>query len=72
MNTIKVLLSRFQQSLGTFTILLIEASFEMGLFRHLSGYVFGVCDFEKTKSMRLIFVSKCLKFNVDLKTSAKN
>ena len=28
--------------LSTFTTLLVEASSEMGLFRHLSDYVFGV------------------------------
>ena len=39
---IKVLWCRFQQCLGTFTILLVEASSETGLFRHLSDYVFGV------------------------------
>ena len=42
MNMIKVLWCRFQQCLGTFTILLVEASSETGLFRHLSDYVFGV------------------------------
>ena len=41
-NMIKVLWCRFQQCLGTFTILLVEASSETGLFRHLSDYVFGV------------------------------
>ena len=42
MNMIKVLWWIFQQCLGTFTILLVEASSETGLFRHLSDYVFGV------------------------------
>ena len=31
---------------------------EMGLFRHLSDYVFGVRNFENTKSMRVIFLFK--------------
>ena len=41
--------------LSTFTTLLVEASSEMGLFRHLSDYVFGVRNFDNTKSMRVIF-----------------
>ena len=72
MNKIKVLRCRFQQCLCTFKLLLVEASCETGLFRHLSGYVFGVCNFEKTKSMRIIFLSKYLKLHVDFKNAAKN
>ena len=39
-------------------MLFFEASSETGRFRHLSGYVFGVCNFEDTKSMRVIFFFK--------------
>ena len=60
-NLIKVLWCRFQQRLGTFAIMLIEASSEAGLFRHLSDYVFGVPNFEKKKSMMLIFSFKMFK-----------
>ena len=72
MNMIKVLLWRFDQCLGTFTILLVEASSETWLFRHLSDYVFGGRNFENTKSLRVIFYSKCLKSNLDLKNAVKN
>ena len=72
MNLIKVLSYRFQQCLGAFTILLVEASTEMGLSRHLSDYVFGVRIFQNTKSMWVIFCSKCWKFNLDFENSTKN
>ena len=58
---------RFQQCLGTFTILLIKAFSETGLFRHLSGYVFGVRNFENAKSMMVIFFSQYLKFKLYFK-----
>ena len=61
MNMITVLWCIFQQCLGRFTIFLVEASSETWLFRHLSDYVFGVRNFENTKSMRVIFLSKMLK-----------
>ena len=57
----------FQQSLGTFTMLLAAGFSEIGYFRNLSDYVFGIRNFGNTKSMRVIFVSKCSKFNTDLK-----
>ena len=72
MNMIMVLWCRFQQCLGTFTMLLVEGSSETGLFRHLSDYVFGVRNFEITKSMRASFLSKCSKFHLDFKNAAKN
>ena len=68
-NMIKLLWFRLEQCLGTFTILLVEASSERRLFRHLSDYVFSVRNSENTKSMSVIFVSKCLKFNIDFKNS---
>ena len=46
---------RFQQCLSTFTILLVDAAPEAGIFRHLSDYVFGVRSFENTKIMSVIF-----------------
>ena len=72
MNTIQLMWSRFEQCLGTFTMLLVEGSSETGLFRRLSDYVFGIRNFESTKSMRVNLYSKILKFNVDFKNSAKN
>ena len=61
MNTIKVLSYRFEEWLGTFTMLLVEWSSETGLFRHLSNHVFRVRNFGNTKSMRVIFLFKIFK-----------
>ena len=60
-DMINVLQCRFEQCLGTFTILLVEGSSEMGFFRHLYNHVFGVHNFRNTKSMRIIFFFKMLK-----------
>ena len=58
--------------LRTFTILLLEASSETRLFRHLSDYVFGVRIFENTKSIEgHLFLFKILKINRDFKNAAK-
>ena len=62
LNRIKVLWLRFQQCLCTFTMLIVEGSSEMGVFRHLSNQ----------KAVTVIFHSKCLKFNIDFKKAAKN
>ena len=58
MNIITVLWCRFQQCLGTFTMLLVEGLSETGLFRYLSDYVFGVPNIGNTKSMRVILLFK--------------
>ena len=72
MNMIKMLWCRFEQCLGTFTMLLVEGSSETGLFRHLSRNVFRVPNFGKTKAVMLIFFfSKCLKFNLKFKKATK-
>ena len=53
--------------------MLLAAGFsEIGYFRNLSDYVFGIRNFGNTKSMRVIFVSKCSKFNTDLKNFKKS
>ena len=72
MNLIKMLWCRFQQCLGTSTLLLLKESSESGLFRHLPNHVCGVRNFGNTKAMRVIFFSKCLKFYLDFKNAAKN
>ena len=59
---IKVLWCRFEQCLGKFPMLLLEGSSQTGLFRHLYDYVFGVRNFENTKSMRVVFFIKISKF----------
>ena len=71
-NLINALWCRFQEFLGTFTMLLVEGCSETGLFRHLSDYVFGVRNFENTKSMKVIFFFKYLKFQLDFKNAARN
>ena len=62
----------FQQSLSTFTMLLVAGYSEIGYFRHLSDYVFGVRNFENTKSMRVIFFFKYLKFQLYFKNAERN
>ena len=44
---IKVLLCRFEECLGSFTMLLVEASPEPGLFLHLSNHVMRIPYFRK-------------------------
>ena len=72
MNMIKMVWCRFQQCLGTSVMLLVEGSSETGHFRHLTNQVFGVRKFRNTKAIRVIFFSKCLKFNLNFKNEAKN
>ena len=61
MNMIKVKLCRFEPHLGRFTILIVDGSSEIGLFRHLSNYVLRVRNFENTKDVRVIFFFKMFK-----------
>ena len=72
MNMIKMLWCRFQQCLPTSAMLLVEGSSEKEHFRHLSNNVFGVCNFQNTKTMQVIFFPKCLEFNLDFKNAARN
>ena len=53
-------------------MLLVAGYSEIGYFRHLSDYVFGVRNFENTKSMKVIFFFKYLKFQLDFKNAARN
>ena len=71
MNLIKMLLCRFQQCLGTFTMLLLERSSEARLFRHLSDHLLGVRSFGNTKCLRVKFFSKYWKFILDFENGAK-
>ena len=61
MNMVNVLWCRFRQCLATFTILLLKASSDTGIFRHLSDYGFGVRNFKNTKFMRVNFLFKMFK-----------
>ena len=47
--------------LGTFPMFLLEASSKTGIFRQLSGYVFGVRNFQNTKSLSVRFLIKNCK-----------
>ena len=60
---IKALCCRFQQCFSPFTMLLVEGFPETGLFRNFSNYVFGVRNFEITKSMTIIFFVKMFKIS---------
>ena len=64
MKIVKLLWCRFQQCLGTFTLLLVEGSSETRVFMDLSIHVFGVRNFGNTKAMRSIFFFKTLKISV--------
>ena len=72
MNLIKVLWCRFQQCLGTFTMLLVEGSSGTGLFRHLHDYVFRVRNFGQTKSMTVIFSFEIFKIYSRCQKGARN
>ena len=61
MNMIKVIWCRFWQCLVALTILLVEASSEARLFRHLSNHIFGVRNIGTGKAVRVIFFLKMLK-----------
>ena len=72
MNMRNVLWGRFQQWLSTLSISLFRGFSETGNFRHFSDYVFEICNFENTKSMSIIFLAKCSKFDLDFKNPVKN
>ena len=57
MNMIKLLWCRFQRCLSTFTILLVEASSETGLYKHLSDYDFGVRNRKCEQAVPRFFMS---------------
>ena len=66
MAMIKELCCRFQQCVGTFTIFLVEASSEMGLFRHLSDYVFGVLHFGNAKAVSVISTQVTWQWSINM------
>ena len=72
-NIIRVLLCRFQHCLGAFDAFPVEGCSETRLFTHLSNYVFRSPQFRKYISYEgHLFVSKCFKFDVDLRNAEKN
>ena len=71
MILIKMLSLIFQQWFGWFTMLLVGRFSGTRLFRHLSDYVFGGRNLANTKSMKVIFFSKYLKFTLYFKNEGK-
>ena len=71
---IKILWLRFQQCLGTFTMLLVEASSEMGLFRLKTSYLKTFSEYVTSK-MKIVWgsslFSKCSEFNLDSKNAGE-
>ena len=53
--------------LGTFTVSVVEGPSETEHFKHLSDHIFGVRNFEITKSMSIIFFAKMLKISAAFK-----
>ena len=75
MNIINLLLGKFRQCLGTFTMLLVDGFSETGIFRHLSDYVSGFRNSGIPKFMTVIilfFFQYVQDFHVDLKLAPKN
>ena len=68
---IKVIWPKFQWCLGPFTMLLVEASSETELFRHLSDYLSEIPNFENKKLSGSSFFSKFIKFQKCGKISEK-
>ena len=62
----------FEKNFSVSEIIPSELVSQTGLFRHLSDYVYWKRNFEKAKSVRVSFFSKCLKFKLDFKTSGEN
>ena len=72
MNMIKMLSCRFQQWFRRFSMLLVEGSSKTRLFRHFSEYLFGVHNFEVTKSMTILFFVKMFEIWSILQKCCKN
>ena len=70
-NYIKILWCRFEKCLGTCAMLVVEASSETRLFRHLSNHVFGVRNFRNIKAMRVMFFFKRFRISAWLQKSRK-
>ena len=72
MNMKQMLWCRYQKWLGRSAMFVAQESSETELFRHLSNDVFRVRKFQNTKTRRVIFFSKCLKFKLAFKNAGKN
>ena len=64
---------RFEQCLGTFTVLLVEESSKTGFFTDLSNHVLGVRNIGNTKTMRVnLFFRNIQNFIYISKMQQKN
>ena len=73
MNMVKVLSFRLQQCFSLFTMLLVERSSSMGLFRRLSKHVFRSPSVQKHISHEGHFFSwKSSKLNLNFENAKKN
>ena len=52
-------------------MLLVKGFSQTGLFRHLSDYVFRVCNFGNTISVRVIFFFKIFKISFEFQKCSK-
>ena len=69
-NMVKVLLFRFQQSFGPFTMLLVAGSSETGRFRYLFNHLFRSLKFQKYISYEGdVFFWKYSKLNLDFQNA---
>ena len=68
---IKVLWWNLQQWLGTFTMVLVEGSSEMGIFEHYLTRFSEPVISEIQKLWWSFFFSKCSKLNLNFKNAAK-
>ena len=58
---VRVLSLSFEQYFSSFTMLLVEGSYETGFLRHLSNDVFWNLKFKNTSGRRVIFFKKVFK-----------
>ena len=72
MNMIKVLWWKFQQCLGTFAMVLVEESSEIGLFKHYLTRSSESVILEIQNLWGSYFFSKSSKLNLNFKNTAKN
>ena len=68
---VKVLSFKLQQWLGSFTKWLVKGPSKQDFLDNYLTTLFGVRNFGNTSAIRVIFVSKCSKFNVDFKNAKK-
>ena len=71
-NMVKVLALRLNQCFGPFTMSRVEGPLKRELLDIYPTKSIEVGNFGNTEAMRIIFVRKCSKFNVDLGNEEKS